>query len=688
MNRREATLGLRALLGVAVCTLLIPSVGAWAQEGAPSPPMPNPSGEAAPPRAFSPGIPADSLPILPGGVSPAEAPGLDGLTPRLETESGGDPRPNLLRRPIDPIDELPAEERPWPGMSLTDAFDRPYPTQVYPFDPPAGFTGPSGVLPTEPRVYDEFVPVEDRWRTGYPFYDRYDRGNRFDDDYPYDLGKITDPYNQNVLKGDFPIYGQNLFVDILALTSGIYEGRTLPTPASGGFESTARPFEENFFGRSQSLLVQQNFVLAIDLFHGDAGFKPIDWRIKITPVLNVNTVGFEELAIVSPNVLAGNNRTRTFWTVQEHFAEFKLRDLSPYYDFVSIRAGSQPYVHDFRGFLFFNTNRGVRIFGNNNSNRDQFNLVYFRPYEIDTNSFLNSFNDRYQNLVFANFYRQDFLVPGYTTQWSFAYDNDEPNVKYDKNRFLVRPDAAGNFRPRQLDAFYLGWAGEGHFGRYNIMHQFYWALGRDQNNPIANRAQTINAQFFAVELSYDRDWVRFKGSFLWQSGDANPNNTTAAGFDTILDNPNFAGGQFSFYQRQALPLFNVFLTQRNSFVNDLRSSKVQGQANFVNPGLVLGNLGMDLDLTPKLKMFNNANLLWFDQTAPLEQFLFDGNIHDFIGADLSTGFEYRPLVSENVAIVAGVATLIGGQGFNDLYDNIYQRRDALVQGFANVILAY
>ena len=36
-----------------------------------------------------------------------------------------------------------------------------------PVDPPLGFTGPSGVLPTAPASAD-FVPMEDRWRLGFP----------------------------------------------------------------------------------------------------------------------------------------------------------------------------------------------------------------------------------------------------------------------------------------------------------------------------------------------------------------------------------------------------------------------------------------------------------------------------------------------------------------------------------------
>jgi hypothetical protein len=109
----------------------------------------------------------------------------------------------------------------------------------------------------------------------------------------------------------------------------------------------------------------------------------------------------------------------------------------------------------------------------------------------------------------------------------------------------------------------------------------------------------------AIEGSYDRDWVRFRTSFFWASGDQNINNAHATGFDTILDQPNFAGGQFGFWNRQQIPLFGVNLVQRLSLVPDLRSSKIQGQSNFVNPGILIPTFGMDFDLTPKCKLITN-----------------------------------------------------------------------------------
>ena len=675
-RRRTWGLALGAML------LGLPRAG-LAQETMELPPLP--------PGINVPGSPArEAPPILP----PTQASGLERVQPRFvpglvpgedspDADVAGEadlPRPNVLGRPIEPT--------PFGSFEADAPPPRPPGLLVWPVLPTQGFAGRSSVLPSEVQADDDYVPREDRWRIGYPFWDRYDRGNRIDDDYPFDPGNLLDPFSQNVLKGDYPIIGQHTFLELAGTTNGIYEYRELPT-ATTPFESTARPFEEQFFGRPNQFFFVQNFILSFNLFHGDAAFKPADWRIQLTPVFNINNLNLMELGVVSPNVLAGTQRTRTFITLQEWFVESKIADLSPYYDFMSIRIGSQPFISDFRGFLFFDNNSGVRLFGNADSNRTQFNLAYFHQQEKDINSFLNkAFQFRDQNLFFFNVFRQDFIVPGYTALFNLAYNNDNGGVEFDENRFLARPDPVGIVRPHAVNVGYLGLGGEGHFGRYNISHQFYWAFGRDTNNPIANRAQTINSQFYAIEGSYDRDWARFKLSFLWQSGDANPNDTHATGFDTILDNPVFAGGQFSFYQRQGISLFGVFLTQRNSFVNDLRSSKVKGQANFVNPGLLLGNAGLDLDLTPKIKMFNNASLLWFDHTAVLEQFLFDGHIERFIGADLSVGLEYRPLVSENVIVLFGAATLLQGQGLRNLYNNTYDRVDPFVQAFGTVVLTY
>ncbi len=564
-----------------------------------------------------------------------------------------------------------------------------------PWQVPTGFSGPSGVLPFELQVDSHFVPVPDRWRIGYPPWDRYGPDHNvlcphdpFEEDAPYVRGECWNPYNQNVLKGDYPILGQHTFLNLTATSLTDVEWRQVPTPTSP-FESTDDPFQEEFFGNPNQFFLNQDLRLSFDLVHGDAGFKQPDWRFKLTPVFNLNYLAVEELGVVSPDIRFGKTRFRQYQAIEELFIETKLADTSPYFDFTSLRVGSQPFVSDFRGFIFADVNNAARLFGTRNANRDQFNVIVFDQREKETNSALNSYENRTQNVAIANYYRQDFIWPGYTTQASVHYNQDRGHgLVFDRNGFLARPDPDGVFAPHTIEAVYFGWAGDGHINRYNVSHAFYWAVGRDDLNPLANRPVDINAQMAAAEVSYDRDWVRFRSSVFWASGDDDINDGQGEGFDAIFDNPNFAGGEFSYWQRQSIKLFGVNLTDRMSLVPHLRSSKIQGQTNFVNPGLFLFNVGADAEVTPRLRLVSNANFLWFEDTNVLEQFVFQSDISRHIGTDLSLGFENRPLLNDNVILVGGVSALIPGAGFKDLYDPLVGGVDTLFASFLQVALTY
>src|SRR5262249_7865156 len=157
--------------------------------------------------------------------------------------------------------------------------------------------------------------------------------------------------------------------------------------------------------------------------------------------------------------------------------------------------------------------------------------------------------------------------------------------------------------------------------------------------------------------SMDYDWIRYRLAAFYSSGDSNPRDNTARGFDTILDNPNFAGGQFSFWNSQEIRLTQtgVALVGPSSLVPSLPSSRIQAQSNFVNPGLTLYNAGVDFDVTPKLRAFINYNYLRFNRTEPLEYVLFQNGIRHEIGHDLGVGFIYRPLLSENIILTGGAS---------------------------------
>jgi hypothetical protein len=532
--------------------------------------------------------------------------------------------------------------------------------------------GSSSQTPPAPATFppdgDVFQAEPNRWRVTMPDWDRYGAGG----EHPYVQRSKWDPFDRNKWKGDVPIFGQQTFFNFTAISDTLIDGRRLPVPSD---VSTARPGTSDFFGKGEQLFLDQLFLFSFDLFHGDAAFRPVDWRIRVTPVVSLNYLDVRELGIVNIDVRDGTTRLDSHLGFQELFGEVKIHDLSPNFDFISVRAGIQEFNADFRGFLFVDEQPGVRFFGNFDSNRWQYNLAYFNLLEKNTNSGLNTWGRRKQQVIIANVYKQDFLFQGYTAQFSVDYNDDAPSIHYDDNGFLVRPSPIGvvisnnQIQPHAIHVAYLGWTGDGHIGRVNLTHAFYQALGTDSFNPLAGRPVTINAQMAALELSVDKDWIRFKGSAFYASGSANPRSGEARGFDAIEDFPEFAGGIFSLWNREGIRLTGagVNLTSPDSLLPSLRSDKDEGQANFVNPGIFLANLGTDFDLTPKLRGFVNVNYLRFEDTEPLELLLFQAPIHHTIGVDSSLGVRYRPPLTENVSITAGAAALVPGQGLRDIY---------------------
>lgn len=576
----------------------------------------------------------------------------------------------LTPLPVAPMPSMGLPELPQVKTAAPTAAPQPvqgkYPEAVQrPDTEPAAPAAPPQPLPSPDQV---FHPEPDRWLITMPDWDRYGTGG----EHPYVKGRWWDPFDQNKLKGDVPIFGQRTFFILTGLSDTFFDGRRLPVPSD---VSTARPGSSDFFGKGEQAFLDQVFLFSFDLFHGDASFRPVDWRIRVTPVVSLNYLDVRELGIVNIDVRGGTTRLDSHFGLQEAFAEVKLHDLSPNYDFISIRAGIQGFNSDFRGFIFVEEQPGVRLFGNLKSNVYQYNLAYFNFLEKNTNSGLNSFALRDQQVVIANVYRQDFFFKGYTAQFSFHYNKDDATIHFDDNGFLVRPAPIGDVvsnnmvRPHSIRAAYLGWTGDGHIGPVNLTHAFYQVLGDDSFNGIAGRRVTINAQMAALELSVDKDWARFKSSIFYASGSADPRGGRARGFDAIQDFPEFAGGIFSLWNREGMRLTGsgVTLTPPNSLLPSLRSNKDEGQANFVNPGIFLANAGANFDLTPKLRSFVNVNYLRFERTEPLELLLFQSPIRHTIGVDSSIGLRYRPPLTENISITGGASALVPGQGFRDIY---------------------
>ena len=589
-----------------------------------------------------------------------------------------------------PVDPAVIEGRRRPGYT-----DEPLELLPLQNNPGAVRAPPPEAFPTDQ------IPVPDRWRL------------------IENLGFVTedwaDPYHQNTYKGDRPICipteeeqerrrhlreaaeaageeppygsavcrtpallgltGNDWFFVANLVSDSVFEPRSFPIPV--GVQTTQDPDSLDVFGNETSYVLSQTFIAGFALIKGSTAFMPPHVEYRLTLAYNVNYVDVPERRVLLVQPSAPSHRTDHFLGLQEAFVDYHIRNTSERYDFDSIRVGIQPFQADFRGFLFNDNQLGVRLFGTRDNNRFQYNLAAFWRLEKDTNSGLNHVLEGPRNdfVFIANAYRQDFIIPSLTSQVTLIYNRNREggDIHVDDNGFPVRPALLGSLRGREYDVLYAGYNADGRIGRINLTASIYGAFGEDRASFFTGRDADIRAFFGAAEVSYDQDWMRFRISGAYASGDSDPFDDTETGFDAIFENPIFAGADTSYWIRQTIPFAGggraVGLVGRNGLLPSLRSSKEEGQSNFNNPGLILGGVGADFDLSPEMRVSANANHLWFENTAVLETLRVEGSIPRDIGFDLSAAAIWRPRANQNFVFRLSAATLLSGAGFRDLFDN-------------------
>jgi len=174
----------------------------------------------------------------------------------------------------------------------------------------------------------------------------------------------------------------------------------------------------------------------------------------------------------------------------------------------------------------------------------------------------------------------------------------------------------------------------------------------------------------ALELSKDADWKRYRVSLFYASGDNGSDASKARGFDSITDNPNIAGGQFMFWTQQktavgGLPIGGGILSEKFSLLPSMRS-KFTDRSNFVNPGIIVLNGGVDLRVSPQIKLVTNVSYLRFADAAILHALVkapATGFEDNELGIDLGAAAKIRPLTNENLFLVVGISGLKPRGGF-------------------------
>src|SRR5688572_11306352 len=536
-------------------------------------------------------------------------------------------------------------------------------------------------VPRPPVLERESLPMEDRWRIMKSL-----------ELLPY---RPEDPYNPNFTKGDLPIEDgpfAGWFFNLLAISDTTFEVRTIPTPA--GVQATQSPQQSGpFVGGRQSLLAE-NLLVSFSLIKGNTVFRPPDYELRIVPVVSFNHARAEAVRVLYADPARGTTRTDSFVGLQELFIDKHLRDVSDNYDFDSLRVGVQPFNADFRGFLFLDQPFGIRLFGTRDANRWQYNLAWFRRLEKDTNSGLNDIGRRLRDddVYVVNAFRQDWPVLGFTSQATVLHNRNREGGRglfLNENGFVERPAVFGSGQPRDYDVTYLGANGDGHFGRWNLSASVYYAVGDEQRGAFSGRKERIGALFGAAELSRDFDWIRVRASAAYASGDRDPFDDEAGGFDAVLETPAFAGADTSYWIRQAVPLIGgggTTLSIRNGMLASLRSSREHGQSNFTNPGLRLVGVGADFDVAPTLRLITNLNHIAFDNMSSIAALRNQRFSSADIGWDVSIAAQYRPFFTQNVVLNASLAVLFAEEGLRELYGEAVSPRQ--YSALLNLLLTF
>ncbi len=425
---------------------------------------------------------------------------------------------------------------------------------------------------------------------------------------PVPRASLLNPYAQNPLKGDFPIAGQNTFGVLTILEN--------PTTAFNNQENSESVFNNTLLG-------------AFELFNGLTVFRPKSWAVKGAIRHVSNSVGDVSVSDVG---------------LADGFAELKLVEIgNDFYDFASVRAGIQAFKSDFNGLIFNSFDLGAQLFGTMKSNRIQFAVAGFSPRTknlagLDLDLLDQDLN---QTIGIGTIVIEDFLRPGFNGAFS---------VHFNQNTAL--DDAPANtVEGADLSVIYLGFASAGNFGRFIFNPAFYLATGTDDFNPVAGQETTISAFLAGAAVAYPKNWITYRGAAFIASGDSDPNDDTAQGFDGIADAVNLFGGGNSFVISGAAGLGN----RPNSL---FPSGRVIGnRPNFVNPGIMLVNAGFDAVITPKMFIQLDYNFLQLNNTATI-----DPDLSSAIGHDISAALKYRLFLNENLVLQAGGGFFIPGDG--------------------------
>ena len=489
---------------------------------------------------------------------------------------------------------------------------------------------------------DEIKPVRTRWRTynleGFPAY-QYNP---------------LDPYHQNVLKADYPLSG-NWFLELNALNTVVHKSRRnldfsnvfadqIPIARGGTCDPLLSSCPLTFFAHNG--FFAENVIFGGELRLHDDTFVPSPFRFRINGV-----VDFKD------NINAFNDGSDANGHLFDAFVDYRLADLGhKNFDLLFLRAGLQGFRSDFHGLVFNDVGLGGRLFGESKKNRLRYDVAYFKLFfKNGVSGFIDFSQPSRHQVAMARLAWDDFLLPGWNSEWTFHYNHDPRTV-------------AGGQR-LDLNTFYGGATFNGHIGRWVFNPAFVAVAGHaDHLEAGVPVSHSVGGWMGLIDLQYPLDFWKFRLGYLYASGDSNPADGKDRGFDAISDGVALFGGPLSYWVGENIKFGRGDFVRGNSFLPSLRGAN--GAANYINPGVQVANAGGDFTLSPRVQMAVNVNYLRFAADGAYTNRVVI--LHRDAGLEGNVFVRFKPFLrelNENVVVDTGFSLLNPLAGLRDAFQS-------------------
>lgn len=319
---------------------------------------------------------------------------------------------------------------------------------------------------------------------------------------------------------------------------------------------------------------------------------------------------------------------------------------------IRVKAGIQPYTSDFIGSIYDDTDPGLRLYGNVEG--IEWSILGMQRLENDLVSRLNDTGENRDQEVYI---AHALFKVGDTLVKPSLHFNDDHEGDHDRGR---------SDKHEEVQAFYAGFTTYGPIGPFQVLTGLYGVWGDQDNGTIngldfrgllgydpnskdpANAAtakylfpgrtpkdndMNINAYLAYIDIAHTmlEGKLTVHTGLFYGTGDEDPFDDDAEGFDSISDNVNVWGDRgiiiddrisVNFASVRALGLArqaSVTVVNDDSPYTSLRDR--DDSSNFINPGIIAWNLGATVKPIESLDVNTNFTYFWWESTDVLEDVL-------------------------------------------------------------------